>query len=271
MTRSAPTFDRLWRLAALFVLCGLIYYFSFDNGRATSKAIIGRLQEQTRRLETENESLRRQLAVLGRELADLQGTAEDGAGAGSSGGSSGQAPAGSSGAASGGASPAPPAGGADAGAAGPKDEKAPGAFIGEAGAAASSGERGLEPPSGGRGEPSLPAASSRPSAASPPSANYADSASPRPEAAGEPSLRRLTVRNEESRLILDGQVLLSVEDIDSLDRTATVRMQQLDSGRREARTMAPGEILSLERGGAGHRLLLDQLKGSVAVFILISP
>jgi hypothetical protein len=244
-SRPIPSVDRLWRLAALFALFGLIYYFSFDNGRQTSKARVERLQEQVQRLEADNTQLRGQLTVQQRELVALRGKSPEGGAAlvaDASGGPGGSGPAtgedgpgagaedsGAGTAASGGASEGAPdrAPGAFTG-------EAPGAFIGEAGAVA------------------VAAADER-------------------DASPEPTLTRLSVRNDESKLVLDGQVLVSVSDIDSLDRTAVVRVHQLDAERREARTMEPGDSVLIDRSGTEHRLLLDQLKGSQAVFILISP
>ncbi|MDR2460879.1 MAG: hypothetical protein LBE38_08880 [Deltaproteobacteria bacterium] len=63
--RHSRAFDRIWRLVALFVLCGLVYYFSFDNGRQTSKA-------QMQRLMADNDSLRTQLELQSKEIDDLR-------------------------------------------------------------------------------------------------------------------------------------------------------------------------------------------------------
>ncbi|MDR1038991.1 MAG: hypothetical protein LBR80_02255 [Deltaproteobacteria bacterium] len=227
--RASPPFDRIWRLVALFALCGLIYYFSFDNGRQASKARIARMQGQIQRLEAENGSLVLQRTLLQKELDSLKAVAADRT-----------------------ASPASPAGiGAPSDADGlsggegldpvPGGE-APEAFLGDA-AAADGGIAGSAAASGG------PAAAT----------------------GGSPSLARLSVRNEDSRLIIDGQVLLSVMDVDSLDRTATVRVQHLDAGKRVARTMEPGDSMIITRDGKDYRLLLDQLKGTLAVFLLVSP
>ncbi|MDR1314639.1 MAG: hypothetical protein LBQ12_13360 [Deltaproteobacteria bacterium] len=259
--RASPPFDRIWRLVALFALCGLIYYFSFDNGRQTSKARIARLQEQSQRLEAENDSLRVQLDLLRREAASPRagregalpaaapeplsgrdasrkpGPASDASGQdGPASDASGQPPA-SPGLSS--QSPRPPSPPGDLPPAGAEEPQ--GTFIGDAGLSAASAGEGAPP------------------------------RTPDTAASGEPTLTRLNVRGDESRLLLDGQVLLSVGDIDSLDKIASVRVHQLDTEQRVSTDMQPGESLIIARGGRDHRLLLDQLKGSVAVFILISP
>ncbi|MDR2611658.1 MAG: hypothetical protein LBG06_02050 [Deltaproteobacteria bacterium] len=212
--RAVPSFDRLWRLTALFALCGLIYYFSFDNGRQTSRDRVTRLQEQTRRLEAENESLRLQLALQGRELEALR-----------------------PGAGEGGASP------------------------GDGGEAGISGGAAAAPA----------AAPPAPSALPPPAASRAPGQPPSPPAMADPEIQRLAIRNDENRLILGSQILLSVGGIDSLDKTAVVKVHELDTERRETRIMQPGDSFVIARGGVDHRLLLDQLKGSLAMFVLISP
>jgi hypothetical protein len=208
--RSAPSFDRIWRLVALFALCGLIYYFSFQNGLQTSKAQNANLRREVVELQAQNERLRAMLRDQAREYAALLNGRGPGVDVPAEG--------------------VPEAGGGEG----------EGARIGAAGAAAASA---------GEGGPAV-----QPSAAQ-----------------DGPSVARLILRNEENRLILDSKVLISVGDIDSLDRTAVVRVHDLDTERREARTMQTGDSMVIERGGAGHRLLLDQLKGSQAVFVLISP
>ncbi|MDR1036554.1 MAG: hypothetical protein LBT40_08275 [Deltaproteobacteria bacterium] len=252
--RASPNFDRIWRLVALFALCGLIYYFSFDNGRQTSKARIARLQEHSRRLEADNESLALQVGLLRREVASLRaGGAGAGPGGSADGGTGTAAPGGAGQAALAGAGLAADGTGRTdtdgtdrAGTPPYPSEEAPGAFIGDAGASAL--------------------------AAGPDAAGQADGTAGAARAgSAEPTLTRLNVRSDESRLLLGGQVLVSVDAVDSLDRTAVVRVHELDANRREARTMEPGDSLVIERGGAEHRLLLDQLKGSQAVFLLISP
>jgi hypothetical protein len=79
------------------------------------------------------------------------------------------------------------------------------------------------------------------------------------------------LRDSENRLILGTKVLLSVEGIDSIENSAVVKIHELDTERRELATMAPGESMVIRRDGREHRLLFHQLKGSQAVFILISP
>ncbi|MDR2353986.1 MAG: hypothetical protein LBF22_12700, partial [Deltaproteobacteria bacterium] len=80
---------------------------------------------------------------------------------------------------------------------------------------------------------------------------------------------RFSMRNEDNKLILDNQVLLSVLEVDSLDKTATVRVHFLDTEARETRNMGLGDSFVIERKEKNYRLLLDQLKGSQAVFLLI--
>ncbi|MDR0549089.1 MAG: hypothetical protein LBI10_06750 [Deltaproteobacteria bacterium] len=57
----SPFGDRFWRFLALFALCFLVYYFSYDHGRTTAKA---RLEREI----AENQALRIQLALQSQEI-----------------------------------------------------------------------------------------------------------------------------------------------------------------------------------------------------------
>ncbi len=62
--------DKLWRSAALVVLCGLVYYFSYDHGRQSVRPQLEALrQEATRDLELQ----RRELLRLQASLAECHG------------------------------------------------------------------------------------------------------------------------------------------------------------------------------------------------------
>jgi hypothetical protein len=56
-----PLSDRFWRIAALFFLCFLVYYFSYDMGRDSVRSRLARE-------EAENRSLRVQLALQSQEI-----------------------------------------------------------------------------------------------------------------------------------------------------------------------------------------------------------
>ncbi|MDR2338795.1 MAG: hypothetical protein LBF40_01455 [Deltaproteobacteria bacterium] len=208
-------FDRLWRLCALFVLCGLVYYFSFDNGRQTAKARIGRYEAEKVRMQSEIESLRVQLNLQEEEIRTLK---------------SGEAE--------------PPS-------VAEEDARAvldasPQAVDGLAISAAGAGPR--------EADLSIP----QPAEGS----DQEGSVDPK-------DVTRLSVRPGESRLILDDQVRLSVLEIDSIDKVAQVRVQHLDTDARHSRTMEAGDSLIITRGDERHILLLDQLKSSSLVFLLI--
>ena len=58
--------DKLWRTAALILLCGLVYYFSYDHGR---QEMAGRLESVRRQANEELENQRREILRL-QALAD---------------------------------------------------------------------------------------------------------------------------------------------------------------------------------------------------------
>ncbi|MDR0356259.1 MAG: hypothetical protein LBJ64_11100, partial [Deltaproteobacteria bacterium] len=69
-SKSFSKKERYLRIAALLLLCGMVWYFSFDQGRGTAKSRLARL-------ERENISLREQLilaeadlSVVSRQLAE---------------------------------------------------------------------------------------------------------------------------------------------------------------------------------------------------------
>jgi hypothetical protein len=196
-----PRFDRLWRLAALFVLCGLVYYFSFDNGRQTAKARIARYEEERVRMQSEISSLREQLKLRSAEIKDL------------------------------------------------KDQATPPDSPSDSSDLAMATVGSVEPR---RPDLTIPVTP------------ILDPENQEPE-----SVTRLSLRSEESKLILDDQVRLSVLEIDSLDKVAQVRIQHLDTENRHTRTLEVGESIIVMRGSKRFILVLDQLKGSTALFILI--
>ncbi|MDR2354426.1 MAG: bZIP transcription factor, partial [Deltaproteobacteria bacterium] len=59
-------------MLALIILCGLVYYFSFDNGLQTGKMRIERLQREISGLTAENESLKTQLNLRSQEIKALR-------------------------------------------------------------------------------------------------------------------------------------------------------------------------------------------------------
>jgi hypothetical protein len=62
-----------------------------------------------------------------------------------------------------------------------------------------------------------------------------------------PEIARLQLRSGGKKPILDRQTLLSVADMDSLDRTMVLRVHQLDTEARETRTLPAAA--SRSRGG----------------------
>jgi hypothetical protein len=72
----------------------------------------------------------------------------------------------------------------------------------------------------------------------------------------------------ENKAAYNGQAVLSLVDLNSLDREVTVRIRYADSGRREARVMVPGDLVNFQLGDGTHSLYLDQIRGNMAFFIL---
>jgi hypothetical protein len=274
--RFKTSFDRIWRLVALFILCALVYYFSFQNGRQTAKA-------KNERLTAENESLRLQLSLQSKDLEDLRFALKS-----LSESSEARAKAPDSETAQ---SPKTPENS-------PEKDSSP---LGNAGAQAASdappmgrGPMGGENPYGDsekpKADPSLEEGGKEETQNSgshageemtrekPPEDSLANGGSAGPKApsapplplSASPELSRIQLRNEENKLILNNMVLLSVLEIDGIDKTVQVRVHQLDTEARETRTMSIGDSFTLRRGETGLRLILDQLKGSLAVFIMIT-
>ncbi|MDR2198818.1 MAG: hypothetical protein LBR53_05080 [Deltaproteobacteria bacterium] len=213
-----PRFDRLWRLLALFALCGMVYYFSFDNGRRAAKTRIARYENEMARMEAEISSLRTRLELQSAEINRLKGEGPAAAPA--------AAPR---------ETPSAPAAPAIPNA--PPEAALPG-----------------EPP------PERPADLHIPEGA--PKGSLKEENDPR-------EISRFSLRTGESKLILNDQARLSVPEIDSLDKVAQVRIQHLDTDNRHTRTMEAGDSFIITRGDERYILLLDQLKGSLALFILI--
>ncbi|MDR1165646.1 MAG: hypothetical protein LBO66_07205 [Deltaproteobacteria bacterium] len=207
---KSPSFDRLWRLVALFILCALVYYFSFDNGRLAARKY---KDAEVARLSAENESLRVQLALQSQEIERLKGHPRGEASPGPEGRANPTAPD----------SP-------DAGGLAPRAESS--GDLEERGAVA--------PQAGGEGVAPL-------------------------------NVARLALREEENRLILGNQVLLTILDVDNIDKIVTLRAHHLDTEKRETHTLGLGESFIIERGEGRHRLLLDQMKSSQVVLLLIDP
>ncbi|MDR2141874.1 MAG: hypothetical protein LBR11_08825 [Deltaproteobacteria bacterium] len=164
--------DRFWRLGAIFVLCFLVFYFSYDHGRAS---IRGRLEREM----AENQALRTQLALLEREM-ELR--------------------------------PSPCVGGAEAA-----------------------------------------------------SKAAAESAA---ESARPPGPVKFTTRVGEDRAFFGGRLILTVVEVNNLDREVTARLHYKDSAHRETTLVQVGQALVVNIDGQRQRFFLDQLKGSLAYFSL---
>jgi hypothetical protein len=255
------SFDRLWRLLALFVLCALVYYFSFDNGREASKA---RLE----RLAAENESLRLRISLQREEIEGLNLALRNLA-----------APARTTAPAPAPASP-PPAAQAPS----PETETVVPAPAPATSTSIYDPETGFvigapappDPADGESARGTIAAGGPLPETVSPGSGTIPATerteetqAVPSPDG-GKPEVTRVQLRGGENKLIVDNKVLVSLVEVDSLDKTAVVRVHQLDAERRETRTMNVGDSFVVERADGGFRLILDQLKGSLATFLLIS-
>jgi hypothetical protein len=99
----------------------------------------------------------------------------------------------------------------------------------------------------------------------------APAAPPKAGAAADDQARgRLTVKLAENKGLFGGRVVLTMVELDSLDQEALVRAHYRDTGRRLAQLMAPGDIFELEVDGEPHQLYLDQIKGSLAFFLIDS-
>lgn len=64
--------DRLVRIAALIVLCALVYYFSYDQARRNSQAKIERLEDEKRSKDRLIESLAMEVRRQKERTADLE-------------------------------------------------------------------------------------------------------------------------------------------------------------------------------------------------------
>jgi hypothetical protein len=270
---KSPNFDRIWRLLALFVLCGLVYYFSFDNGRRTAKARLDRYEAERVQMLNRIESLNLQLRLQSEEISQLKAALKQEGG-------------GAPGASAGASSPQPPAGA-------PTPDELVKGLSEDAGGAAAPGQedgQGQAPEGAGDGDsggsPASAGAAAEGAAASSPGGLAIGEAGasdlppvlniPESPQAGDSksqdskSLERFSLRSGESRLLFSDQVRVSVLEIDSIDKVAQVRVQHMDSDVRQTRTMEAGDSLIVNRGSERFILLLDQLKASSAMFILIA-
>jgi hypothetical protein len=57
-------------------------------------------------------------------------------------------------------------------------------------------------------------------------------------------------------------------ELDSLGKEALVRAHYRETGRRLAQLMAPGDILEIDLDGEAHQLYLDQIRGTLAFFLV---
>ncbi|MDR2301239.1 MAG: hypothetical protein LBF38_04285 [Deltaproteobacteria bacterium] len=213
--------ERLVRLAALLLLCGLVWYFSYDHGRTDTVNKTETVNRKVSKLELENESLREKLTLAEmdltaarEELTLLKDRLAKGEGslvpAGQSPGQNAQSP------------------------------QAP-----------SEPQAEVVPPEGG-------------AIKAPESLDQ-----PGPAKVGPSENReRFTLRAMENKAAFNGQAVLSLVDLNSLDREVTVRIRYADSGRREARVMVPGDLIDFQLGDGTHSLYLDQIRGNMAFFIL---
>ncbi|MDR1043558.1 MAG: hypothetical protein LBP33_00345 [Candidatus Adiutrix sp.] len=62
--------DKIWRSAALIVLCGLVYFFSYDHGRQSLKPPLERLEAYRQEASLELENQRREILRLQAALAE---------------------------------------------------------------------------------------------------------------------------------------------------------------------------------------------------------
>ncbi|MDR2443311.1 MAG: hypothetical protein LBE31_07315 [Deltaproteobacteria bacterium] len=164
---SLKKFERPVRLMALMLLCVLVWYFSYDQGRQTSRTRVARM-------EAENLSLREKVTLLEEEVKILR------------------------------------------------------------------------------------------------SQNKADAEKPKDQALQMPesSASRLTVKLSENKGAFGGLVVVTLVELDSLNQEALVRIHYRDTGRRVAQLMVPGDLMAVDIKGQAHQLYLDQIKGSLAFFIV---
>ncbi|MDR1545697.1 MAG: hypothetical protein LBU12_03085 [Deltaproteobacteria bacterium] len=78
----------------------------------------------------------------------------------------------------------------------------------------------------------------------------------------------LAVKTGENRGAFGGRVVVTLLELDSFEPEAVVRLHFVEDGRRETRTLRPGDVFELELDGAAHSLYLDRLKGTLAFFIV---
>ncbi|MDR0621764.1 MAG: hypothetical protein LBJ61_07800 [Deltaproteobacteria bacterium] len=193
-SKSFRGLEKTLRFLALLLLCGLVWYFSYDHGRTDANRVIDKA-------DLENMSLREKLVLAEADIEVLKGTVAE------------------------------------------LEAKLAAA---EGGAPTGEGQAGAE--AAPVGTDGTPAAVSRPS--------------------DDQSRGRLTLREMENKAAFGGEAILSLVEINSLDLEVTLRIRHAQSGRREARVMAPGDLIDIEVDGQAHTLYLDQIKGNMAFFIL---
>ncbi|MDR1608232.1 MAG: hypothetical protein LBT38_07480 [Deltaproteobacteria bacterium] len=70
----------------------------------------------------------------------------------------------------------------------------------------------------------------------------------------------------ENKYFFNDRLILTVVDINNLDREAAIRLHFVDTARRETSLVKVGEPLTINFEGQESQVFLDQLKGSVAYF-----
>jgi hypothetical protein len=162
---TGPFGDRFWRVVALFALCFLVYYFSYDHGRSSAKA---RLEREI----AENKALRVQLGLQSQEIEDLKKSLFN--------------------------------------------------------AGKETGERA--------------------------------------DPANAPEPIKFAARVAEDKRFFDGRLVLTVVEVNNLDREIAVRLHFVDTAYRETTLIKVGQPLIFVMDDRENRFFLDQLKGSVAFF-----
>ena len=241
--------ERPARLVALFLLCGLVWWFSYDHGRESSKSRVART-------EAENISLREKVALLEEDVKALSANLERAKRAASA----GQKEAGGEAGGEVGSRPAlseADGSGAVSNQEGRMDYNRADSGQADSGIAdAARADSGQAGPGAASGSPK-PVASGSPAELPPVPAVSGSS--------GRAGADRVTVKLSENKGVFGGRVVITLVE---LDQEALVRAHYRETGRRLAQLMAPGDILELDLDGEEHRLYLDQIRGTLAFFIV---
>jgi hypothetical protein len=231
------------RIGALLLLCGLVWYFSYDHGQTNAK-------NRVNRLELENISLREKLLlaeadlkVVKEQLAKAEAKAEADKCV-------------------------------DDQITFPEDPSGAGNTLVQDEANQLQVKTGLDQAGQAQviqSQPSQPQTSqtqtSQPQTSqAKPGDGESDQLVPRP--VDDQSRGRLTLRNNENKAAFGDRAVLTLVNMNSIDLEVTVRIRHVDSGRREAHIMNLGDLVEFELQGQKHSLYLDQIKGSLAMFIL---